>query len=279
MTTAIVQKGAVISIGSELDANISVIHNDGTVNRDCISVARLPTGEKCYHYILQDGDIVLREVTTSNPSLRQLKLDTVELKQSGDRYTATLIAGCNHEELSQKALEAYKDSNLRKSLNMETVQTLIGVPGFASLLTHGAMSNIYGHPIDFLLDSVGILFEKLDDKETVGYRGNVIQSTLTIDKVKNRVVHDTFVDLGSLTTTSYYGTDNSLLLTRSLKHAMRLTIASHSADNLSFAQKWFEKIIHETGHAIRKTKTKRGELIVVLPKISQKAAELCKTLG
>ena len=52
MTTAIVQKGAVISIGSELDANISVIHNDGTVNRDCISVARLPTGEKCYHYIL-----------------------------------------------------------------------------------------------------------------------------------------------------------------------------------------------------------------------------------
>ena len=279
MTTAIVQKGAVISIGSELDANISVIHNDGTVNRDCISVARLPTGEKCYHYILQDGDIVLREVTTSNPSLRQLKLDTVELKQSGDRYTAILIDGCNHEELSQKALEAYKDSNLRKSLNMETVQTLIGVPGFASLLTHGAMSNIYGHPIDFLLDSVGILSEKLDDKETVGYRGNVIQSTLTIDKVKNRVVHDTFVDLGSLTSTSYYGTDNSLLLTRSLKHAMRLTIASHSADNLSFAQKWFEKIIQETGHAIRKTKTKRGELMVVLPKISQKAAELCKTLG
>lgn len=279
MTTAIVQKGAVISIGSELDANISVIHNDGTVNRDCISVARLPTGEKCYHYILQDGDIVLREVTTSNPSLRQLKLDTVELKQSGDRYTATLIDGCIHEELAKKALEAYKDSNLRKTLNMETVQTLIGVPSFASLLTHGAMTNIYGHPVDFLLDSVGILFEKLDEKETVDYRGSVIQSTLVIDKVENKVLHDTFVDLSSITTSSYSGTDTSLLLTRSLKHAMRLTVASHSADNLSFAQKWFEKIIYETGHAIRKTKTRRGELIVVLPKISQKAADLCKTLG
>lgn len=279
MTTAIVQKGAVISIGSELDANISVIHNDGTVNRDCISVARLPTGEKCYHYILQDGDIVLREVTTSNPSLRQLKLDTVELKQSGDRYTATLIDGYIHKELAKKALEAYKDSNLRKTLNMETVQTLISVPSFASLLTHGAMTNIYGHPVDFLLDSVGILFEKPDDKETVGYRGNAIQSTLIIDKAKNKVLHDTFVDLSSLTTSSYSGTDTSLLLTRSLKHAMRLTVISHSADNLSFAQKWFEKIIYETGHAIRKTKTKRGELIVVLPKISQKAADLCKTLG
>ena len=162
---------------------------------------------------------------------------------------------------------------------METVQTLIDVPSFASLLTHGAMTNIYGHPVDFLLDSVGILFEKLDDKETVGYRGNVIQSILVIDKAKNKVMHDTFVDLSSLTTTSYSGTNDSLLLTRSLKHAMRLTVASHSADDLSFAQKWFEKIIYETGHAIRKTKTKRGELIVVLPKISQKAADLCKTLG
>ena len=201
------------------------------------------------------------------------------LKQSGDRYTATLIDGCKHEEIAEKALGAYKDFNLRKTLNMETVQTLIDVPSFASLLTHGAMTNIYGHPVDFLLDSVGILFEKLDDKETVGYRGNVIQSILVIDKAKNKVMHDTFVDLSSLTTTSYSGTDNSLLLTRSLKHAMRLTVASHSADDLSFAQKWFEKIIYETGHAIRKTKTKRGELIVVLPKISQKAADLCKTLG
>lgn len=279
MTTAIVQKGAVISIGSELDANISVVHNDGTVNRDCISVARLPTGEKYYHYILQNGDIVLREVTTSNSSLRQLKLATVELRQSGERYTATLVDGCKHEGIAEKALGVYKDFNLRKTLNMETVQTLIDVPSFASLLTHGAMTNIYGHPVDFLLDSVGILFEKLDDKETVGYRGNVIQSILVIDKAKNKVMHDTFVDLSSLTTSSYSGTDNSLLLTRSLKHAMRLTVASHSADDLSFAQKWFEKIIHETGHAIRKTKTKRGELIVVLPKISQKAADLCKTLG
>jgi hypothetical protein len=138
---------------------------------------------------------------------------------------------------------------------------------------------LYGHPVDFLLDSVGILFEKLDEKETVDYRGSVIQSTLVIDKVENKVLHDTFVDLSSLTTSSYSGTDTSLLLTRSLKHAMRLTVASHSADNLSFAQKWFEKIIYETGHAIRKTKTKRGELMVVLPKISQKAADLCKTLG
>lgn len=279
MTTAIVQKGAVISIGSEIDANISVIHDDGSVNRDCISVARLPTGEKCYHYILQNGDIILREVPTNNPSLLKLKLETVELKQSGDRYTATLLEGCDHEELSQAALTAYKDLGLRKSLNASAIQAMLNVPAFASLLTHGAMMNLIGHPIDFLLDSVGILFEKLDKDEKVAHRGNVIQSMAIVNKEKQIVEHDTFVDLGSGTGSAYCGNDNSLLITRSLKHAMRLTVASHSADNLEFAREWFEKIISSTGHAIRKTKTKRGELIIVLPKISKKAAELCKTLG
>ena len=279
MTTAIVQKGAVISIGSELDANISVIHNDGSVNRDCISVARLPTGDKCYHYILQNGDVILREVSTNNPSLRKLKLETVELKQSGDRYTAILHDGCDHKELVQAAQVAYNDMGLRKSLNMEAVQNLINIPDFASLLTHGAMLNIVGHPIDFLIDSVGILFEKLDKNETVAHRGNVIRSIVMVDKGKNKLVGDTFLNLSYMNGVAYDGTPDSLLITRSLKHAMRLTIASHSADNLEFAQEWFEKIITSAGHAIRKTKTKRGELFVVLPKISQKAAELCKTLG
>lgn len=278
MTTTIVQKGAVISIGSPIGANVSVTHKDGSVNEDCISVARLPTGEKYHHYILQDGDIITTEVSTNKLSLREIKLQTVELSLSGDRYIATIVDGCD-TALKNLALEVHKKSNTMETLNARTIRTLISKTPISSLLTHGPMLNVVGHPTDYLFDTVGILFEQAQPSEKISLRTNAIQSIVIVDVDKKLLQHDSFIDLHSGSFTEYTGGNDSLLITRSLKHAMRLTVTSHSADRLDLAKGWFEQTIQSTGHQIRKTKTKRGELFIVLPKISQQAIELCKTLG
>lgn len=275
MTTTTVQKGAVISIRSLEDANIIVLHKDGTINTDCISVARL-NDEKHYHYILQDGDIVVRENKSDKTSQRHISIESVTINIVGDRVRATYMDMCATPELKDEAIRLLNDQSQR-SLNFQTSQTLINTPEIGNLITHGVLPVVQGHAIDFLVDAPGILFEKLDKGEHPSSRGNAIQSLAYMKEGK--VVHDTFIDMNALNGTSYSGTEHSLLITRSLRHAMRLTVSTHSQDDLEATQQWFEKVIVDAGFQIRKTKTKRGELFIVLPKLSKRAIELCKLVG
>lgn len=230
-----------------------------TLNPDCISINRNPSGMDEYFYVLNQDDVIIRQDDEHNFSAVRVVFD----KHRQPTYLAVGVCQYYQEDHIRKAMLGPQQN----TLNETNTQLLMQDAMFANIMTH-KFTPAGDANADYLYDAPSIIFERVTEK---GFDLRAQELHFRVMLENNKFDFVTPRPVMSIQDSKLFDAEDNadvLLASRSLRRPLRLTFRSRNKELLTELETAIINHFKAQGYAWQLTQVKRGNLLLMLPQVS-----------